>query len=301
MYRRLSLYCLMIFSTHLFGYHLPELNLGLTNFLDGGPIRPAPGWYWSQYMQYYHTQEFLDGQGNLLGDVLSPEYNGFGFFTDLAYQHAFNGFEIGVDMTFGFVLVSDITCNTLGFTSSGGGLIDFSPNIYLQFDPIFHNERPIFVHRLSFGVTFPTGKNKLPCKTINPGNRHYYLDPYWAATLYCTRDFSLSWRIYYVWSAKNYITNIQAGDATLLNFSAGYQFTQRLYAGLNGYFVQQFHDDKLAGVKVPNSRERVLGLGPGMVYFADKEWFFFFHFYAEGDVRNRPKGINIALSFIKHF
>ena len=78
---------ILLCTSHLMnGYFLPAVNLGSSNFLDGGPLRPRPGWYWTQYGEYYYTDTYLDACGKSLGDGLSPAYNALVTLTAVAYQ-----------------------------------------------------------------------------------------------------------------------------------------------------------------------------------------------------------------------
>lgn len=296
--------CMLVcFVARMHPYGLRGLNLGLTNFLDGGPLRPRSGLYWINYNQYYHAHDFVDHEGNSLSPSDPPQFNFLANINQLLYESTSRILNArwGLSASIALVLFSKIDDNQLGFSSSGSGWGDFRADLYLQWDPVMYHGRAIYVNNLDFGVFFPTGKNDAPCHTINPGSKTYAINPYWAATVYLTQDWTVAWRLYYLWSTENPITHLQAGDAVHVNYSTEYKFTERFHAGINGYYLQQLHDNRLFGVDVPNSRERVMGLGPGFLYFFPHNLILLGHFYGEFDVRNRSKGINCVVRFIKYF
>ena len=73
--------------------------------------------------------------------------------------------------------------------------------------------------------------------------------------------------------------------------------------GMNGYFLQQLHNNTLNKITVPNSKERVFAVGPGMLYLLGQgvDNVLFASLYFETDVRNRPQGINGVLRLLVHF
>jgi hypothetical protein len=241
----IQIYCVIVgLSTisSLPGYGVPHINLGGSSFLDGGPLRQIPGWYFQIGSQNYHTDRFLNEEGKPLLGLPGPHLNSWLTSYQLIYlsdRDVFNYGKLGCDITLPVFFYSRIEENLLGITSFGSGVGDLAVGVYLQGNPIFRGERPIYVNRFEFVVSFPTGQNNLPFKTINPGNKVFYIDPYWAATLYFTPRFSASWRLHYLWVSHNHIVHFKAGDAIHANFAIEYQVAGRLYLGIAGYFLNQ--------------------------------------------------------------
>ena len=294
---------LIFLAQPIAGYNEPGVNLGLTNFLDGGPLRPQPGFYWSQYLQYYQSNKFLDQCGNLLGGVPSPKLKAWYFITEFIYQFEQEILKAnpGFSVVLPAALSSSITRNDLGILDSGSGVGDLLLGAYLQFKPLKHHERHILVSRVELSASFPTGKNKQPGQAINAGNGFYYINPYWAATLYFSPQFAASWRLNYLWNSTNKKTRIKAGQALFLNFDLQFEAVPKLWLGINAYTFQQLQNDKLCGVTIPHSKETVTGLGPGFLYSFPKDFDFFGHLYFEKQVRNRPQGISFILRLFKYF
>jgi len=287
----------------LYGYALPAVNLGFTNILDGGPVRPKPGFYIYEYFQYYYSNKFLDSTGHLLDGVPSPTYNSYAIVNQFIYQTKENVLlkaKGGIDLVLPIVLSSTISKNILNITNSGAGFGDFDLGIYLQWDTIYRKGRPFFANRLNFNASFPTGQF-LSNKSINPGAGFFWIDPYWAATFYFTEKASVSWRLHYLWCAKNPTNQVSPGTAIHCNFSFEYEVINNFYLALVGYVLQQLNNTKKDNVVVPNSKERVLGIGPGALYMNSEDLMFFGYLYFEMDVRNRPQGISLILRLLKHF
>lgn len=303
---KILLFPFLLFTEISFSYDLPYVNLGLTNILDGGPVRPVRGSYLYEYAQYYQANKFLNSKGKLLDGVPSPKFSIWAIANNFVYQFdknkLFNAAP-GLEVFISYLMFSNIKKNQLNITTSGNGFSDLYTGIYLQWDMIKKkNNDPFFVNRLQFAASFPVGKYSGNKTTIlNPGNNLFYINPYWAASLYFTSHFAISWRLHYLWSSENKKTHIKPGDAIHLNYSIEYEPISSFWIGINGYFLQQIQNSKLCNKDIPNSRERVLAVGPGAAYFYSKDLVFFTHLYFETLVRNRTQGINFILRFVKHF
>ncbi len=303
---KIYFFCAMLFCAEtILGYGLPGVNLGFTNILDGGPVRPNPGIYWQQYLQYYTTQRFLNSEGKPLGGgISSPRFRSLTTITQGVYQckmtlplKGMPGFTFGLPT----VIYSKINRNVLGIESSGSGFGNLGLGIYIQWGAVMHKGRPLFIHRLNFDFAIPMGKNKLPEKQINPSSTFFNCGPHWAATLFLSHKWSLSWRLYYLWNAQNEKINFRAGDAMYVNYSLAYELYPHLFFGAVGYALGQLHNNRANGVTIPDSKERVFGAGPGIAYFISSDIVFFSYLYLEGGVRNRSQGTSFISRIVMHF
>lgn len=288
----------------LCGYGAPRLGLGFNNILDGGPLRSRAGWYVQQFYPYFHGERFVGPCGKNLFDVPSPKINAFAAVTEFVYQSGkevfFSG-RPGMRFALPLVLANKVSANDLDIKSSGAGFGNLLIGAFLQFSPTMYNERALFVHRLDFNITLPIGKNRQPCFSINPAPNFFYIDPYWAATLFLAKDWAISWRINYLWNDVDEVNNVQGGQAIHLNYSFEHEFRKDLWLSVCGYYLKSITDNKLNGVSVPNSREQVFAVGPGAVYTATPHLKLLAYLYFESKVRNRVQGTVFIFRFLLHF
>lgn len=297
-------------AEHAMAQALPPVNLGFTSFLDGAP--PAgPGFYFQQYIQYWTADRFKDHEGDpipLLGDLDVWISLSQGIYQ--SDQPVLFGGKWGFDLIVPAVHI-DVDPGAIPVLSdNGGGLGDILIGPYLQWDPIMGEKGPIFVHRIELQTTFPTGKYD-DDRVLNPGSNFYSFNPYWSGTLFLAPHWKASARLHYLWNSKNEDPNTtlfpsaddtRAGQAIHLNFSTAFEVVpKRLHVGLNGYYLKQITRSQVDGHKVDDSKERVLGIGPGAVRHFSRDDHFFLNFYVETLAQNRPEGLRLNLRYTHHF
>lgn len=286
------------------------VNLGLTTILDG--VAPAgPGWYYQNYFEFYRSSSLngADGQRlplpktdlQLTADIsqliyLSHQKIGPGAF----------GFDV-VLPSFVSSHVSDGLDNAVLSTRNGFGDIIFGP--FYQFDPVTVGGKPFLSQRLEFDVSAPTGAYD-PSRSVNPGANTWLLEPYYSATMWFSKELSVSMRATYYYNFRNDSPSLslgpdaitsRAGQAIGINFSVEYQVARPFYIGIAGYYFKQLTDLEVNGQSVEGQRERVFGIGPEILYVANKDTFLILNAFSETSATNRPRGTRIVARVMVHF
>jgi hypothetical protein len=306
----LTAFAVMAASSLAHAYDEPAVNLGSTSFIDAPP-NLQPGWVVSQYFQYYTANKLADNSGNRMRlpdeslDVLAS-------ITQLIYL---SPIRVGPSHL-GFNLIQ--TAN-IGSTIDDGmgdkrlkarnGIGDLHVGPFLQSDTWMWHGRPLLTQRFEFDVIIPTGGYNRRY-TINPGNNVWGINPYWAATVWLTPKWSASLRFHYLWSSRNDAppvslgpgaSDVQAGQAVHANFASEYEIFKGFRLGVNAYWLLQFKDSKINGHAVEGRRERVLGIGPGLLWQVTRNDNVYVNYYREMDVRNRPDGTRAYVRYLHAF
>lgn len=307
-------------------YDLPPVNLGFTSFLDGGP--PAgPGWYFQEYLQFYDSDKLADNNGNAIhaptpSGLQKHEASAFIAMSQLIYQSdtplLFGG-KWGVNAMLPVVKPDVTPEDSLALQASGMGFGDLLIGPFLQWDPVMGPNGPRFMHRIEFQMIFPTGSYDQDYE-LNPGSNIFSFNPYWAGTLFMTPKATFSWRLHYLWNGENEdpshrtrmafqmqnpdmpVNEIQPGQAVHANFAAAYEvIPKQLRIGINGYFLKQITDTEVDGVDIPDRREQVFAIGPGLVWHVSRDTHLFANLFFETNAENRPEGTRLNLRWVQHF
>ena len=276
---------------------LPTVNLGETNFEDGFAL---PGWLLEEFPESYVAGELRDGHGNRIpgtGRVIADSTTTHVAF--IAKKRVLGGWLAAEVLQ---PLVDLDVRSPDGASSRLRGFGDTTLGPGLQWAPKKIGNGT-FVHRFVFDITVPTGtySDKRP---VSIGNHFVVVDPYYAVT--CERKkIEFSARAHYLWNSANNdpfigfgIRNMQPGQAFHLNYSTSYEVHKNFRLGFNGYWLQQTTDHRINDIAVPDSKERTVGLGPGMQFGGQGIWVRL-NAYLETDVRNRPSGVKVTLRITK--
>ena len=276
---------------------LPTVNLGDTNFEDGFA---GQGWLLEEFPEAYVASELKDSRGSTVAG--SNRVTADSTTTHVAFisKKRVLGGWLAAEALQPLVDLDVQLAN--GTSSRVRGLADVTVGAGLQWAPKKVGAG-VFAHRLVLDVDLPTGKysNREP---VNIGNHFVAVNPYYALT-YERKKVEFSARFHYLWNSANNdpfvgfgIRNMQPGQAFHMNYGTSYELWKNVRLGFNGYWLQQLTEHQINGVDVPNSRERTVGLGPGIQLGGGTTWFRL-NSYVETDVHNRPSGIAVTFRISK--
>ncbi|RJP19182.1 MAG: phenol degradation protein meta [Candidatus Abyssobacteria bacterium SURF_5] len=291
---------LILFSIPALALNQPPVNLGFTNFLDGAS--PGPGWYLTEYFQFYNADDLEGDNGQTLDDDLDLDL--FVNLNQIIYQSdiTFLGGNPGLDIIVPLVDV-DVDSDVPGLTANDGGFGDILVGPFIQWGPHMLLDRPYF-HRFEFQVVAPTGKYS-DSYGLNPGANVWQINPYYAFTYFLTPKLTTSLRFHYLWTEENddhpSPFDVQAGQAIHFNYAMAYAVTDFLRLGVAGYYLKQLEEDEFDGDNIDDTEEEVFAIGPGLVWHITKDLTFMGAVNFETEVENRPDGIRSTLRLIWKF
>lgn len=245
-----------------FAFNQPPANLSVTTFLDGGA---PPGLYYLNYVIFVDGRRAVDHKGDTI-----PGEAKVGVLTHLTQLYwvspwTFLGGKLAFDYTQPLVAIT--AQGLLGpfpVTANRAGLGDPQIGPALQWDGGTLFGKPIF-QRVESNVSVPIGlydKNR----GANPGTNLWSVDSYYSAVWRFAEAWETSWRLWYAYHGQNPATGMKPGQRAHVNFAASRALGKQWRLGAAGYVFRQLADDKVYGARMADSRERVFGLGPGLVY-----------------------------------
>ncbi|RYE57047.1 MAG: hypothetical protein EOP48_06665, partial [Sphingobacteriales bacterium] len=250
---------------------LPPTNLGLSNVYDG--FAGKPGWAFQGYVQAFNTKRFRDGSGKRIASDL--KVNSVASLNQLIYLTPVKllGGNLGFTVIIPIVQINSSNLSGPAPTVNPVVLGDIVQGTAVQWSDKKLFEKA-FSHRIEFDVTFPTGAYDSRYN-VNASSHLYTLGIYHALTIFLNNKISISTR-----NQFNYNTHIigqsdKPGAYYNGNYSIDYALTRGLKIEAVGYFLTQLNQDSHAGntqyyadqYGIGNTRERVLGIGPGLAYF----------------------------------
>jgi hypothetical protein len=270
---------------------LPAINLGDTSFLDG---IANPGWVVELIGQGVNDNKTADNTGQVLPE--STDVNSGAALAHIAWlAHArYLGAWYGAE-----VVLSTAYVDTGGHgVGNGLGNVTVGP-VILQWPKHSLFGMPIY-QRAVLDIDAPTGSYSRYAN-VNIGNNAWDVQPYYAVTLFPIKKLETSWRVHYLWNGTNTDPPIsqgdhstQAGQAIHFNATAAYEIVKNVYVGANGYYLKQITDARVNGLPLPNSKEQIGGIGPGLVVNKNK-WFYYINGYHEIGAQNMPEGNKLVL------
>jgi len=131
----------------------------------------------------------------------------------------------------------------------------------------------------------------------NPGRHYFTVRPIMGWSFHDPVGWDISTKVSVSVNARNNDTDYRSGSYVAGDYTVNYPVLPHVRAGLEGYFLDQFTDDKLHGESVAGNGQRtqVLGVGAGLQYQAPNGYSVEGKVVRDTSVRNRSDGTSFWL------
>lgn len=281
---------------------LPATNLGFSNIGDG--FVPGPGVYFINYTQIFESRRFKDGVGRNVGTEF--KIGSLLNLTQLIYvtKTKFAGGNLGFTTIIPIVKISATSSSGLPPSVNPHVIGDIIPGAVIQWMDKKFIGKPLF-HRVELSTALPVGSyNKR--YAINPSAHLYTFSFYHAFSYYLNKDLSLSMRNTINYNTEILRTETRPGSFFTSNFSVEQTIYKSLRFEIVGYYLTQLENDSYAGnhsyyqekYGIKNTKERVIGLGPGIGYLTSTGLLLEGKVFFEALAKNRFEGVRPTLRVV---
>jgi hypothetical protein len=281
---------------------LPPTNLGLANVFDG--VAGKPGFVYMGYVQVFQTRAFYDQAGRKSPSDL--KINSVLQLNQLLYLSPVK--VLGGNLGF-TVLVPIVQINS---SSAGGPAPTTNPAVLgdpLVGTAVQWSDRKLlgkpFSHRLEFDVNVPAGDFDRHYN-INPGGHLWNYEMYYAFTIMLNKRISVSSRSQLNYNSHYIGTEDKAGAFYNGNYSVDYSILPAFKIEAVAYYLTQLNQDSHGGdnhyyqdqFSIYDTKEHVLGYGPGIAYFSPRGILFEGKVFFETAAQNRFAGTRPTLRIV---
>lgn len=298
-----------LFATLLIGYpgagHAqspipqPAIALGTVSFLDG---EGKPGFVLETIGNGYQAWHLNDANGTEVPGRNLQSIASVAFHPIYVSNFKLLGGNLGFDAVVPIVYLRNDFANA---DNSAAALGDITLSPQIQWSGLSLFDRP-FSMRVGLQFVAPTGSYDRD-RPVNVGQNVWQISPYYAFTWRATDRWEVSGRLIYDWSSVNHDLQVstgaqsaQPGDQLGFNFATSYAVSEQWRLGVGGYVLQQLSDTRVSGTPLANSKQRVVGVGPGLLWSSPQATVIA-NVYKEFSAQNRPEGYQAVLRLITPF
>jgi len=278
---------------------LPPTNLGLANVFDG--IAGKPGFLYQGYAQLFQTRGVYNAQGNKAATDLK--------INSLAALHQFiylSNIKV-LKGNLGFTVIVPVA--QVSASGGGAGTPAVNPKAWgdiITGTAIQWSDRKLlgkpFSHRTELDISWPAGAYSSRY-AINPSAHVYTLGMYHAFTLLLNKKISISAGNQFNYNTAVIGTKARPGSFYNGNYTVDYSLFPSFKVAAAAYFLGQLNQDRYDGhgnyyatqYGISDTRERVLGYGPGVAYFFPGGGLMEVKGFFETAAKNRPAGFRSTL------